>query len=84
VSWFDLVECFQEHENLLKTGGKVSTRYLKPPPHVAGVALEKTEHAGIEHKDDGDEARKAAMNVVKDSERKSGMKRDHQEMSRGG
>ncbi len=82
VAWFDLVECFEEHENLLKTGGQVSTLYLKPPPHVAGVALEKTEHAGIEHKDDGDEARKAVMHVVK--ERKSGMKRDHQEMSRGG
>ncbi len=39
---------------------------FEPPSHVAGVALEKTEQAGIEHKDDGDEARKAVMNVVKE------------------
>jgi hypothetical protein len=77
------MECYEEHEKLLKAGGKgVGARYLKPPPHLAGVALEKTEHAGIERKDDGDEARKAAMNVIK--EKKSGMKRDHQEMSGGG
>ncbi len=52
-----------------------------PSPHYWGC-LEKTEHAGINRKDDGDEARKAAMNVIK--EKKKGMKRDHKELSGGG
>ena len=66
-AWCDLMDCYDEHEKMLKAGGKgVSTRFTKPPPHLAGVALEKTVHACIKRKDDGDEARKNAMKVIKE------------------
>ena len=81
-AWCDLMDCYEEHEKFLKAGGKgVSARYSKPPPHLAGVALEKTEHAGIERKDEADDARKTAMKSIK--EKKSGTKREHAEISDG-
>ena len=47
VEWLDLMECFDEHEKLLIAGGNgVRALYLKPPPHLAGVALEKTGGGG--------------------------------------
>ncbi len=62
-AWCHLMECYKEHEKMVPAGVKgVSTLYSKPPPHLSGVALVKTEHSGIKRKDEGEEAHKEVWN----------------------